>query len=226
MKFVLRLVPVALVAASLLSASAMANTAKGSNMGESTATTASSTAVDNLHTAMTLVRYGDANKDAFALIAAARIMKQVGSSPSTAEVVTASAGEKKADRASVDSILSRAKDYAQGRQDLIAMIDDVAKTGSRGAVGGPGRKTTVVARGTNDVYRITFRGGERATVVASGDGDSDLDLHVFDENGREICNDVDATDQLVCSWTPRWTGSFLVQIRNLGISNQYTLLHN
>lgn len=226
MKFVRHFVPAALVAASLFSLSAMANPAKGSNLGDPTAPTASSTAVDNLHTAMTLVRYGDANKDAFSLITAARIMKQVGSSASTAEVVTANPGEKKPDRASVDAVLSRAKEYAQGRQDLVAMIDDVAKSGARGAVGGAGRKTTVVSRGTTDSYRVNFKGGERALVVVSGDGDSDLDLFVIDENGNEVCKDADATDDMVCGWSPKWTGPFTIKVKNLGMANQYTIVHN
>ena len=226
MKFVRRLVPAALVAASLFSVSAMANPGKGANVGEPTAPTASSTAVDNVHTATALIRFGDANKDAFSLIAAARIMKQVGSKASSAEVVTASAGEKKPDRASVDAVLSRAKEYASGRPDLIAMIDDVAKSGSRGAENGPGRRTTVVSRGTSDVYRVTFKANERAGVVVSGDGDSDLDLFVYDENGGEICRDDDRTDDIVCVWTPKWTGTFTIKVKNLGMPNQYTLVHN
>lgn len=199
---------------------------KGANEGEPARPTASSQAVEGLATAASLVRYGDANKDALSLITAARIMSQIGSSDSAAEVVTANPGEKKADKASIDAILTRAKQYAGQRADLVALANDVSASGARGATGGPGRKTTVVSRNTTDVYRVRFRGGEPAVVLVSGDGDSDLDLFVLDENGNQVCKDDDATDDMLCRWTPKWTGLFTIRVKNLGMANQYSIVHN
>lgn len=205
---------------------AVAQQGKGANEGEPAKPTASSLAVESLATAASLVRYGDANKDALSLITAARIMNQVGSSPSTAEALDVKPGEAKANKGSVEAILVRAKQYAGSRADLVALANDVSASASRGAVGGPGRKFTVVSRNSTDVYRVRFNGGEPALVLVSGDGDSDLDLFIQDENGNEVCSDDDATDDMVCRWTPRWTGQFTVRVKNLGMANQYTIVHN
>ena len=50
--------------------------------------------------------------------------------------------------------------------------------------------TYVKAKGT-DVYHISFRAGQTAVVTVIGDGDTDLDLYVYDENGNLIDKDVD-----------------------------------
>lgn len=209
-----------------LATAAVAQQGKGTNEGEPAKPTASATAVESLATAASLVRYGDANKDALSLITAARIMSQVGGSPSTAVAVDVKPGEAKASKAGVEAILSRAKQYAGSRADLVALANDVSASGSRGATGGPGRKTTVVSRGQTDVYRVNFKGSEPALVLVSGDGDSDLDLFVLDENGNQVCKDDDATDDMICRWTPKWTGQFTIRVKNLGMANEYTIVHN
>ncbi len=227
MTFSQRFIPFAMVAISLVSLGVSAGEQKGSNAGEPTAPTASSTAVETLQTAADLVRYGDANKDALALITAARIMKQVGFGPSKAVVVTSSKADgTKPDKASVDAVLARARQYAGDRKDLLALADDVVKMSPRGSVNGHGRITTIVGRGMTDVYQITYKGGERAGVLAVGDGDSDLDMYVYDENGNLICKDDDLTDRMVCRWSPAWQGQFTIKIKNLGMANQYTLINN
>jgi hypothetical protein len=77
---------------------------------------------------------------------------------------------------------------------------------------------------TTDVYHETFRAGETALITVSGDGDTDLDLYVYDENGYLIASDTDLTDQCVVSFTPLWTGSFTIKVRNLGsVWNAYTV---
>lgn len=93
-----------------------------------------------------------------------------------------------------------------------------------GAVGGPRSSATQVrARGT-DRYTISFRGGEAASIVVSGDGDTDLDLYVYDEYGHLIAQDDDGLDDCVVVFTPRWTGKFTIQVVNRGVVyNQYVL---
>jgi hypothetical protein len=90
----------------------------------------------------------------------------------------------------------------------------------------PPKRPTVerVAAGATDVYTVTFRGGERATVTVRGDGDTDLDLYVYDENGNLIVKDDDHTDNCVVSFTPKWTGPFKIRVVNRGnVYNQYTI---
>lgn len=225
MKRVLAVVSFALLAAA--GSAAHADKGKGQNRGAEAAKTESSVAVENLRTAASLVRYGDAKKDAMALITAAKMIGEAGGSASTAERVKPQPGQKAGeDGMTLDAVLARAKTYAAGRADLLALADDVAKASTRGGVNGPGRIRTVVNTRGNDVFRVAFRGGEPARILVSGDGDSDLDLYVYDENGNLVCKDDDATDDMVCGWTPRWTGQFRIVVRNTGVANQYILVHN
>ena len=223
---------VALSLAMVLAAASTATWAasKKTNMvaGKGEAATPATLAVQTTTTAYGLVRYGDANKDALSLITAARMLKDVGSRPTDAKRQGAAASENKpgGDKYAVDSILARAKDLAAGRTDLLALIDDVNKSSARGSEVGVRRWNEVVASGRSDVYRVAFRGGEPAAVLVSGDGDSDLDLYIYDQNGNLICKDDDRTDDMICRWNPRWTGDFIIKIRNLGVANRYTAAHN
>ena len=48
-----------------------------------------------------------------------------------------------------------------------------------------------------------------------------------DENGNAICVDTSFADKLYCSWTPAWTGPFIIAVKNQGrIRNTYYILTN
>jgi hypothetical protein len=90
--------------------------------------------------------------------------------------------------------------------------------GSRSAV------TSVNAYGTDRFNPIRFYGDERAVVTISGDGTSDLDLYVYDENGYLVASDDDGSDQCAVSFTPAYTGYFTVVVVNRGgVWNEYSL---
>jgi hypothetical protein len=97
-----------------------------------------------------------------------------------------------------------------------------------GALRGPIYETTRVnAFGTDRFNAIMFRGGEEAIVTVSGDGDTDLDLYVYDSNGNLVASDDDGTDQCIATWTPRWTGRFYIHVKNRGeVYNRYVLRTN
>ncbi len=178
-----------------------------------------------------LARYGDANKDSLALITAARILQQVSAQETKADKKSeggdAKAGGKPARDPSVTAMLDRAKQYAGGRKDIIAMADEAAKSSSRGASSGPRRWQEQVRGRALDYYNVTFRGGEPAMVAISGDGDTDLDLIIRDENGNVVCASQSAGDDEVCRWYPRWTGAFRIEVKNLGnVHNNYRAAHN
>jgi hypothetical protein len=184
-----------------------------------------------------LATYGDRKKDAMALIVAAKIQSEVGVQAGKQERTAGKSpdkGDKKSGAApqprdtSVAGLTARAKQYAGDRKDLIALADDVAKAGARGAVGGPkGATHTVEATAVDHFRNIMFQGGQPAAVAISGDGDTDLDLYVYDENNLLICRADGATDDEICRWTPRWTGVFRIEVRNLGnVYNRYRILTN
>lgn len=75
-----------------------------------------------------------------------------------------------------------------------------------------------------DVYKITCRGGETTTIYVSGDGDTDLDLYVYDANGNLICKDDDGSDECLVRFVAYRTHTFTVRVRNRGrVYNCYTL---
>lgn len=222
--------PVA-VAGALLSASLPAVSAeKGTNRDNTrpAEVTANVKAVDTAHTAQSLARYADVNSDALAMIVAARMMKSVGGKPGEFKRIEGAAGQAKTpgDHFSVPAMLDRARKLAGDRKDLLALVDDVAQSGERSPPDGPKYARTVVRTGSVHRYEIVFRGGEPAAVAIAGDGDSDLDLYVYDENGNKICSSTGSSDREICRWHPKWTGPFIIRVRNRGVANQYYLRTN
>jgi hypothetical protein len=92
---------------------------------------------------------------------------------------------------------------------------------------GPHVIKETVKGNTIDVYTFFFREGEPAVVTVVGDGGTDLDLIVLDENGNLIDADDDPGDQCLAMWTPKWTGKFTIKVVNQGRTpNRYTLRTN
>lgn len=78
-----------------------------------------------------------------------------------------------------------------------------------------------------DTYRILLRGGERAYIEVIGDGDTDLDMFVYDEEGYLVGSDTDSTDHCLVVLSPRWSSEFRVEVRNFGrVYNCYRLRTN
>ncbi len=71
---------------------------------------------------------------------------------------------------------------------------------------------------------LTFQGGQQAEVLVLGDGDTDLDLFIYDENGRLEGSDTDRTDKCIVRWVPARTGRFTIKVENLGtVFNEFLL---
>ena len=84
--------------------------------------------------------------------------------------------------------------------------------------------TERVSAYSTDEYVVFFKAGMEVCVLVEGDGDTDLDLYVYDENGNLVDKDIDELDICVCSWTPKWSGKFTINVKNLGsVYNQYTI---
>ena len=125
----------------------------------------------------------------------------------------------------VAKLLADAKVKAAGNGVLLALIDEVGTT--RGAVGGSRYSSTYVKAKGTDTYYISFRAGQTAVVTVIGDGDTDLDLYVYDENGNLIDKDVDYSDDCVVSFVPKWTGVFTIKIMIRGnLYNNYIMRTN
>jgi hypothetical protein len=204
---------------------------KGANSGAK-GTAEAAAPVEAIALADQLAVYGIRNGDAIAIIQAAKMKKQnPGKDMADAKKATEGKGVK-ADKASgydlsADALLTRAEGMAAGNATLAGLIKDARAAKSRGAIRGPTIHYDTVLAGNTDAYNIAFRGGEQAAVFVSGDGDTDLDLYVYDENGNAICSDTDNTDTMLCRWTPAWTGTFQVKVKNYGrVYNRYKLAVN
>lgn len=185
--------------------------------------------VTMLEVAGQLAKYGYAESEALPLIQAAEIYQNLHGKNLEVPVERSEASQEKDAKVSFDpaKLLADATEMADGDATLLALIQNLQQRKTRGATADYEATTSVVsARGT-DVYNIRFRGRERAAVIVSGDGDTDLDLFVYDSNGNLVASDTDGSDDCVCIWTPRYTGTFKIKIKNYGnISNRYVIAVN
>lgn len=112
---------------------------------------------------------------------------------------------------------------------LLAVIT-VAASSEMQAGAAPNPKsadTSVSAYGRDRFEPIVFRGGEAAFVALKGDGDTDLDLYIYDDNGNLVAKDDDGLDLCIARWTPRYTGYFTIVVRNRGgVYNRYVMRTN
>lgn len=187
-----------------------------------------------------LIDWSRATQSVEGLVAAAQILAEIPLAEYQAaktavptQGVTADRDKDEAKPLTLDpaSLLKEAKWYASGSPDkkLAVYIDSVAKRGlaTAGTTGGPKYALTKVNGAFTDVYDITFTGGEIAEIAIGGDGDTDLDLWVYDEFNNYVASDTSSTDNAYVTWTPRWTGKFRVEVRNQGgVHNQYVFVTN
>lgn len=191
--------------------------------------------ISALQTAAGLAKYGYANYSATALAEAAKIFAETKTQPLDVEAEHGK-NETVTDKNNPVSfeptqLLVDAKKYAGKDKAILAYIKRVEKSivsgTTRGAVGGPKATRERVLGKDVDSYKIKFWAKELAEICVSGDGDTDLDLYVYDENGNLIESDTDYTDECVVRWVPAWTGNFIIKIVNRGaLYNNYVIWTN
>src|SRR5437588_10740165 len=74
--------------------------------------------------------------------------------------------------------------------------------------GGKIAKVDTVKANATDVYEVEFVVGVAVQVHVIGDGDTDLDLFVYDVLEREVGNDVGPTDNCKVTFTPTSAGKY------------------
>jgi hypothetical protein len=186
-----------------------------------------------------LAEWGRDNGSPEALLAAAQVLADIPSVAHEANktskpiegITQKDKDEEAAPNLNPEALQKEAQSYAVARGDknLIKYVDTVVRTAIDGDhEKGPTKYTvTKVAGGFIDVFNITFTAGELAEIAVAGDGDTDLDLEIYDEFGNFIGSDSGATDNGYVSWTPRWTGNYRVEVKNHGnVFNQYLLITN
>lgn len=191
-------------------------------------------AENTLRMAAELSKYGYANNDPLSLIQAAHLSKRFGftlegrKKAEFEEMRPAPENEKKGGQVTLDpaKLLADAKAMAGDDKVLSALINEVNNS-VRGAIGGPKYASSSVSACGSDVYNVEFRGGELAMVAVIGDGDTDLDLYIYDNYGNLVDSNTDYSDNCVCTWTPRRRAYYRIKIVNRGsVYNNYILHTN
>ena len=183
-----------------------------------------------------VLRYGYENKSTLALLDALQIFSenptQAFNATKKGDAVDESQTDGKKARVSFDyeSVLADAKAFADGDPNLLALIDNIdaeAKGAQRGNINGPSRDYSAVNGNSYMDYTASFVANELAEILVSGDGDTDLDLYVYDSNGNLITKDTDYSDDCYVRWVPAWTGRYTIRIVNRGpIYNRFVIVTN
>lgn len=86
-------------------------------------------------------------------------------------------------------------------------------------------RETVEARCAH-TWTLALRGGETTRIRVSGDGDTCLELRVYDEFDNLVAIDtLGLRDDRQAFVTPKWTGKFKVKITNCGsVYNKYVMI--
>ena len=188
-----------------------------------------------LRLASDLVRYGYAQKSALPLIDALNIIienptQPLGSEKEGEAVEVDLSGKNGNITLDFAEIVASAKQFAEGDETLLALLTQVendAEAPSRGAVNGPKYTVDILGPNRYTTYNVSFVAGYIAEVALSGDGDTDLDLYVYDSNGNLIASDTDYTDDCYVNWVPAWTGRYIIKVVNRGrVPNRYVLMTN
>ena len=194
-----------------------------------------SPSLSSLRLATDLVKYGYAQQAALPLIDALQIISENPTQNLSAEIkgeTNAPSTDKKNGKVTLDfaQIAADAKTFAEGDYSLlcfIAQIESDAQSAHRGAVNGPRIGNYVVSGNCYNDFECSFTKGYLAEVGVSGDGDTDLDLYVYDSNGNLIAKDTSYSDDCYVNWVPAWTGRFIIRIVNRGpVYNNYVVATN
>lgn len=183
-----------------------------------------------------ILRYGYENQSTLALLDALQIFSenptQALNATKQGEIVdeTKSEGKKAAVHFDYETVLADAKRFADDDPNLLALIDNIdaeAKGAQRGNINGPSRDYYAVNGNSYLDYTASFVANQLAEVLLSGDGDTDLDLYVYDSNGNLIASDTDYSDDCYVRWVPAWTGRYTIRIVNRGpVYNRFVILTN
>lgn len=208
-------------AAATLAGAAMAQDQSGQNLGTGSGQlTPAAAAVATATDALSLAGWARESQDAEAMLVAARMLSSVGTlgegDEPAATVSSIATGSATGAAPTATALFDEAVELAEGDPAIIDRISAARSSASRGLVGGAGSWVRDISARSSVSYEMTAQGGYLWNVIAAGDGDTDVDMEVFDQNGNLICRDIAPYTRASCSFTPAWTGRFTVRISNLG----------
>lgn len=203
-------------------------TGRGTSLGEST--------MDELQLSADLSKWGRRVSNAWALWLAAKLLAGIKEEPLPEvpkEVKLLDKIEvppKKPQYQSSDSLFAEAKAMAGADQVMLDAMAAASKNEikARGSVGGAKWLVDVAQPMSETMYTIPFKGDEPAEVLLTGDGDTNLELLVYDDRngdiGNKIAQHANATDSCRVFWVPERTGKFHIVVKNPGRNSNGFLL--
>ena len=115
---------------------------------------------------------------------------------------------------------------------LAVVIAVVPQVGLAGSKDGPRRWTKVVPKNSDLVYKIVYVQSNEpsktdAEFAVIGDGNTDVDIEVFDAAGKLVTKDNGYTDLGLVRWRPASTQEYTIRVKNLGSEDNTCLMgHN
>lgn len=160
--------------------------------------------------------------DPYAMLTAARMLKQVPMSDSEA-----AAGDEAA--FSPDALFAEAKALARDDQALLLQIRLSQSASGRGVMAsafGKGLVRRVQDVNPRNAYRftVTAKGGEPLRIGAIGDIGTSMYIRLLDASGKQLCLDDNADYAPVCAVTPRASGEYRIDIGNKSAAKSRTVI--
>jgi len=133
----------------------------------------------------------------------------------------------------VAALLTEAEDMA-AKQKLKHLSKHIKKnrdkllpTLTRGAVGGPRMHSSRILSRSSHSYEFTFQGSKKASIAIVGDGETDLDMFIYDEQGKLVGVSDGQWDNELMYWRVEKAQKYRIEVRNVGkIYNDYVIITN
>lgn len=127
-----------------------------------------------------------------------------------------------------EDMLASAEALSEGDDTLLGLIDDIRAESTKGVSSGPVYNIGALGNGGKDTYPVVeFIGGEYAEVYVEAKDATDLNLTIYDAQGRLVCSDTDKSHIAYCGWRPDSTGGFVMKVENNGPQGaNYALMTN
>lgn len=87
-------------------------------------------------------------------------------------------------------------------------------TSYAGSITGPFSHKDVIKPHSRDKYDLYLKSDESTRILVKGDGNSDIDCAIFDEDGNLIDKDTNPKETCYLQVIPKWTGKFTLFIIN------------
>src|SRR5262249_31210115 len=103
----------------------------------------------------------------------------------------------------------------------------ISLTDVNGGTGEPKRWKRKVPKNSDVIYKIKYFANQDAEFAVIGEGNTDVDIFVLDEAGKEVTKDIALTDLALVRWRPSKTQVFTIIVRNLhNEDNECYMGHN